>query len=378
MILYRKVCGGICLVFRPSGAVLRAFVPGTLAAAWGVCLELWARDLLGADLKHAFHHPYPYQIFTLVFGFLLVFRTNFAYHRYWNASTFVTQMHSKWGDAVLSLLSFDAMNADQDAARAAARREFRLRFVHLFSLLSAVALAQLRFDRNLANLDPDEHDADDDGAAAPDASPAGTPFWRRGSGGLVQVNEEVAERDRRRSARSSLGAAGDRRRVVGASSPSPEKRGRAEFDGVRAMHRRNPLLVIGGLCAGERRALGEAADPQFVVMQWVIDSVTTAEQSGFLQAAAPVVSRVYQELSDGQLGFSQAQNIAKTPFPFPYAQAVACLMVLFTFSAPVLMAAWLDGAPAVGSLTAICVWAYFALNEARARGSRACGPSRPL
>ena len=159
MILYRKVCGGICLVFRPSGAVLRAFVPGTLAAAWGVCLELWARDLLGADLKHAFHHPYPYQIFTLVFGFLLVFRTNFAYHRYWNASTFVTQMHSKWGDAVLSLLSFDAMNADQDAARAAARREFRLRFVHLFSLLSAVALAQLRFDRNLANLDPDEHDA---------------------------------------------------------------------------------------------------------------------------------------------------------------------------------------------------------------------------
>ena len=134
MIIYRKACGGCCLLCRPSGAIVRALVPGAVAAAWGVALETCS-DAVGVNLERRFRHPYPYQIFTLVFGFLLVFRTNFAYQRYWNASTFITTMHSKWGDAVMSVLSFDPVREGDDQALAA-QRELRLRFIHLFSLLS--------------------------------------------------------------------------------------------------------------------------------------------------------------------------------------------------------------------------------------------------
>ena len=44
---------------------------------------------------------------------------------------------------------------------------------------------------------------------------------------------------------------------------------------------------------------------------------------------------------------AQARNVAATPFPFPYAQGVALLLIVFLISMPVLMSAWLDGAGAV-------------------------------
>ena len=34
----------------------------------------------------------------------------------------------------------------------------------------------------------------------------------------------------------------------------------------------------------------------------------------------PILSRVYQELSNAMLGFNSAMKVATTPFPFPYAQ----------------------------------------------------------
>lgn len=342
MIIYRKACGGCFLLMMPSGAIMRALVPASLAAIWGVALETYG-EALGIDLHASFLHPYPYQVFTLVFGFLLVFRTTFAYNRYWSASMNIATMQSKWGDAVLSLLSFDPISAARTDTEHDAQREFRLRFVHLFSLLFAVSCAQLRFDRNLANLDPNldpelcpsEVTDEDDHCEHAEHGPRGSPMTKSGR---TKVDD----------GRGGLDAA------VQMSS---------EADTVRLSHMRNPLLVIGGLSARERNTLGEAADPQFIVMQWVLDSVCAAEQAKLLHASAPMISRVNQYLSDGQHGYFQALNVAKTPFPFPYAQAVALLMLLFTLSVPVLMAAWLDGAAAVASLTAISVWAYFALNE---------------
>jgi len=48
-------------------------------------------------------HPYPYAIFCFVLGFLVVFRTNFAYNRYSQAVQHVAFMTSKWGDAALQV-----------------------------------------------------------------------------------------------------------------------------------------------------------------------------------------------------------------------------------------------------------------------------------
>lgn len=31
-------------------------------------------------------HPYPFQLYAFIIGFIIVFRTNFAYQRYWEAT----------------------------------------------------------------------------------------------------------------------------------------------------------------------------------------------------------------------------------------------------------------------------------------------------
>jgi hypothetical protein len=51
--------------------------------------------------------------------------------------------------------------------------------------------------------------------------------------------------------------------------------------------------------------------------------------------------------------------------------------MLFSLSVPVLMSAWLDGVWAVGLLTLISVWSYFALNEV-ANGCVTKDPMSPM
>merc|ERR1712062_698463 len=52
----------------------------------------------------------------------------------------------------------------------------------------------------------------------------------------------------------------------------------------------------------------------------------------------PIQSRMYQELSNGMLGFNQVQKIADVPFPFPYAQLMIVLITFYSCFIPVYMA----------------------------------------
>ena len=50
--------------------------------------------------------------------------------------------------------------------------------------------------------------------------------------------------------------------------------------------------MIGGVRSSEREVLQSVPDRAFIVKQWIVEAVTTAEQNGQLHAAAPVISRV--------------------------------------------------------------------------------------
>ena len=56
--------------------------------------------------------------------------------------------------------------------------------------------------------------------------------------------------------------------------------------------------------------------------------VSQRQQLGGVAAPPPIVSRIFQELSNGLLGFENAYKVARTPFPFPYAQIVQVLTSL--------------------------------------------------
>merc|ERR1712072_1322205 len=51
----------------------------------------------------------------------------------------------------------------------------------------------------------------------------------------------------------------------------------------------------------------------------------------------PILSRLYQVISDGCLWFSHASKIAITPFPFPYHNLISIFLWTYTFMVPVLV-----------------------------------------
>eukprot|EP00966_Prymnesium_polylepis_P126330 2921694-Prymnesium_polylepis.1 len=60
-------------------------------------------------LDKVFIHPYPFQVFAYIVAFALVFRTNVASNRYWEARSHVGTMSSKWGDSAALALSFEEL-----------------------------------------------------------------------------------------------------------------------------------------------------------------------------------------------------------------------------------------------------------------------------
>lgn len=56
-------------------------------------------------------HPYPFGALISALTFLLAFRANFSYNRYWEAVTSIHQMHSKWLDVGMDLAAFHLQSA---------------------------------------------------------------------------------------------------------------------------------------------------------------------------------------------------------------------------------------------------------------------------
>ena len=297
MLEYRKGFLGVSLLLSIEGSALpRALVPaclmtGLAAAAGAAWADLRRRsaDALGDGV---FLHPYPLQIFLMVFGFLLVFRTSFSYHRYSECRSHVATMGSKWADAVTFVAAFGFANSLSGPDRLA-HHCFLLRFLHRCSCMHALALQALREDDDLGNLESAASGAEALRAAAADRARGGGPKYR-------------VER-----AYTSLAT------LMGISYYD-EGRQRAALARAR-------LPVIGLKGGGETMADGGAlsatrSERVLVLMTALQIQLERARAGAQLSGSGPIDTRVYHVLSDGFAGFSQALKIVLTPFPFPYSQ----------------------------------------------------------
>ena len=66
------------------------------------------------DNEKSVQHPYTIGAFIAFFSFLLTFRLNFAYQRYWEGATAVHQMLSKWLDVAMTLAAWHYQAASYD------------------------------------------------------------------------------------------------------------------------------------------------------------------------------------------------------------------------------------------------------------------------
>jgi predicted membrane chloride channel (bestrophin family) len=79
------------------------------------------------------------------------------------------------------------------------------------------------------------------------------------------------------------------------------------------------------------------------------------------------ISRVLALLSDGVAAWAHARKIVETPFPFPHAHLVAISLMVFAFTAPLVMVTWSNSVWVAVLMDALAVTVYIALNEVRAR-----------
>mmetsp|Transcript_2666 Transcript_2666/g.3901 ORF Transcript_2666/g.3901 Transcript_2666/m.3901 type:complete len:597 (+) Transcript_2666:207-1997(+) len=96
MIPYTKGFLGLNLIFRINGSPLyRAAIPGLISVGFYIILEkyLTAKD-------DYVDHPYGIGVLVTSVSFLVVFRANYGYQRYWEACGSVHHLMSKWLDAV--------------------------------------------------------------------------------------------------------------------------------------------------------------------------------------------------------------------------------------------------------------------------------------
>lgn len=279
-----------------------------------------------------FYHPYAHQVFAIVAGFLLVFRSQLAYQRFWEARTQLAYMQAKWSDAAMMAVIFD----DADGEPSLETEVYRMRMIHLFSLLHALAIQDLRREA--------------------------------GEVGLCEATHELAmpviEDKQFRS--SEMSRAGTMRKMFLQES-------------VDKNNNRHKLQVIMGITDEEKELLWECqntgrepVDQVFRCVAWVMREVGRRWRQGGLGRIGPpagggipppVLSRLHQVLSDGHHAFMQTKKVSRTPFPLPYAQLVLFFLIVLMFSSPFVIVAYVANPYVAGLLSFCASLGYFALNE---------------
>mmetsp|Transcript_117287 Transcript_117287/g.190858 ORF Transcript_117287/g.190858 Transcript_117287/m.190858 type:complete len:440 (-) Transcript_117287:271-1590(-) len=360
MIRYNKTWNGIFILFRYAGTAWpHGILPGCIAAGISIGLSKWEDADKEIRQRESFiSHPYAFQLFAYLLGFLMVFRTNFAYARYWEAMGMVQAMGSKWLDGACMGVVFDAggkntahlLYGSSDTVSKKPHEKtkdkggpphsvFVSDLIHLCSLLHALALQHLRGDDNLDNIT--------------------TAFDHNG----CRVRGSITS-----------GPASDRH--IQSPKSFRAKVGYATYDNkdVKSAYGEQSLAVLGGLSRREREALefkfqGVPMSTEARVAMaesWFMRRLLARqkfEQGESASTSPPILSRLYQVISDGSLWFSHASKIAITPFPFPYHNLIGIFLWLYTLIVPVLI----NGIIMEDALRAIvcfcATFCYHALNQ---------------
>mmetsp|Transcript_25440 Transcript_25440/g.58602 ORF Transcript_25440/g.58602 Transcript_25440/m.58602 type:complete len:437 (+) Transcript_25440:111-1421(+) len=362
MITYAKGTFGFSVLFQVTGTSWPfGLVPGGIAAAVSLALSNWAEaDDLMRDRDDFISHPYAFQLFAYLLGFVIVFRTQLAYQRYWEAVGALQNMSAKWLDGCLMSIVFDSGGANDTpllwgASDAPAQSPFAengpkggpthssffIEMVHLCSLLHAVALQHLRNDPNLDNLQAAE--TTEEKKVKPDTA---SVVSIHSKGGTTTPGGSTSRRGFPTFSEPDLRDKLAQQKLPVLHGVRPEERTVLEFDAVG-----QPIATEARVAMVEgwmmRRAL---ARQKF-------------EQGHTASTSPPILSRIYQVISDGTLWFGAAAKIAQTPFPFPYRNIISIFLWMYTLMAPILINGIIMNVTLRACLCFCAVFSYHALNN---------------
>ena len=145
--------------------------------------------------------------------------------------------------------------------------------------------------------------------------------------------------------------------------------GRSRNDKARTLYNAaRPFRVIGNVSDAEIEKLQEARGPLAkvsLISMWLLELISREYQAGSTgDVAAPIISRLYQFISEGLAGYNQARKIAYIPFPFPHAQITTLYLgVVDFFVTPLLMTTFVSNITLGCFLNLFSVLCFTGLHE---------------
>jgi len=267
MITYSPGYWGVCFSFAYKGSVLPKAVVWAVPCAIATYLchvyyhhhfKEWDSSDIGVQLMASF---------TFVLGFLIVFRVNQAYSRWWEGGTLLLKVRGEWFNAYSSLIAL-CNTSDEKSTEV---RKFQNMLCRLMSLLYGAAILQ-----------------------------------------VCTVPEPTVE-----------------------------------------------IVEIKGFDEEHMKHLENCHDKVEVIMQWIQRSVVAANDSQIVKAAAPILTRFYNQLGNGMSILVSARKIGEFPIPFPVAQLIT-IMLIFNWACTVVVAVMAVNdeywAAVLAFLSQICLW----------------------
>jgi len=346
--------------------------------------EFWSDDP-SIPANQDIRHPYVHQIFAITVSFLLTYRSQLAYQRFWEGRTNLQMMSARWKDAALQLFIFDdQVDKDKPAAgpnREASQAAYRGKVLHLMSVLHCFACL------HLLRLEQGDHKQDNDEEV--------TSSSHGGLRGSNDMASDVKKRSRpafqqmtnlknnttccgEKLPRYKLGLLGDLtpKEAEALYPPFGEEETSRDAGGGTTRRQLRPsdseimAVLDGGAWSSqinERQLMAVVEANLFdrvsIAAGWVIRLVGQRRAEGGVNVPPPVLSRVYQLLSDGHNAFYQCKKIRDTPFPFPYAQLMRFILVLFVHSFPFVVVDFLNHKIPALMVSFFVPLVYFSLNE---------------
>ena len=131
-----------------------------------------------------------------------------------------------------------------------------------------------------------------------------------------------------------------------------------EVDENSTIQEKNKNLAQG-LSPAEVAVLDRAPCPVLATALRIQRSIITRHDSGGVRAPPPIVSRIFQEISNGLLAYNNATKLKEVPVPFAYVQFNALLLLLFTVLAPVAVACFTPKSVILSAVTSFIVVGSF-------------------
>jgi len=250
-----------------------AFPVSILSSILKLIIGMGKLQFMGWYTDHRILQNAPWNSFSFLVGFLIVFRTSQSYSRFWDACGCVAKMRSHWLDAAGCLNAFLVHSSAEEEKIT----EFKHTMVRLISLLHALALGEM------------------------------------------------------------------------------EDNGGEEYTHIE-------LLDPDGLDMRSLLVLRYADCKVALILEWMLVLIISNISTGVLSIPPPVLSRVFQQLGDGMVSLHEGVMISTIPFPFPYAQACDCMLLVHWTLTPLIIQTWTSSPVWAFIFSFIMVFTYWSLN----------------